>query len=118
MSCVPTRGDAILDLFLISYPEYVTSVNVTDMISDHAVVNVCTSQSPKISKKVQKQIFDFALIDNNKLNIGLARFMKKYCSGQASRSVGENRSLIKDAFQSLLNTCVPKIKVSTYFLSL
>lgn len=69
----PTRGDAILDLFLTTHPERVT-VDVLEHISDHRIIH-CTFITQTVKKlRQRKEIYDYSRADAEGFNFELFEF--------------------------------------------
>lgn len=117
MTNLPTRIDAILDLFPITDLYHVDTLEVNDPISDNAVVYVFTKVPVKRFISVKKHTVYYSRINIEKLSSGLTRFSGVYFANLSSRSVDENWALIKRAPPNLLNTCVPKMAIRARSLS-
>lgn len=84
---VPTRENAILDLFFTSIPELILSVNTVDAISDHRMVVIDANIAVHEKRCEHKVIFDYARANLSEIASALESFLIDFQDSFSLRSV-------------------------------
>lgn len=108
----PTRGDHLLDLILTNQPE-ITNTRVIDEISDHKAIHCSLSVARVIKTKTEKQIFNYARADIEKMNHMLETLTVDLETGFHDRTMNENWHIFRDKLKEIEASCVPKTVISS-----
>ena len=100
----PTRGDNILDMFLITNPTLVNSVEILPGLSDHDISISIVSVKPKINRKKTRSVPLCRKADWD----GLKSFMQAKVSGILASFQESTDEEIWNAFKPSLNSGIEK----------
>lgn len=116
MISFPTRttlnSSSLLDLFLTTQPDKVSSVSSPNRLSDHAVIHATFQCNLPNPKKVKKTITLYDKADYQGMNDELASFCDSFLVDFSNRSVDENWELFKNKMQQLVNMYIPTITIT------
>ena len=109
----PTRGENILDLFLIDNPTLVKSVEVRPGISDHDTVLAEVFIKPQISRQKPRLMFLYKKADWEGLESHMLAFQQSFFANFEDKTVNSLWEDFKRALQSGIEQYVPQRSIST-----
>lgn len=109
----PTRGSNILDLVFTSNPERVEQITYIDGFSDHYLLQLSINIPLPFTGMVNKTIRNYSKGDYTTMNAELELFFhNEFLPSLHSRTVEENWVVFRDKLCSLVNQCIPLIKIT------
>ena len=112
----PTRGEAILDLFLTNRPSLVEKCASLPSLGDHDVVMIKTSAAAKRAKPVRRKVYLWKKADIDKMTSEAEKFATSVTNKyDLSSEIEEMWKEIKDGIMRLQEECVPSKMTSTRY---
>lgn len=100
---------SLLDLILTNRPDSMSSITYLREISDHKVIHADFMFSPTLPPSQNKTIRLYNKGNYEAINNHLTNFFTDFEAAYQSRSIHENWVLLKNKFNELINTFIPKI---------
>ena len=109
----PTRGDNILDLFLIDNPTLVKSVEIKPDIADHNAVLSEVFIKPQVNKQKPRLMYMYKKADWEGFGNHMLSFQESFLVSHEGKSNNLHWDEFKGALQSGIELFVPQRTVST-----
>lgn len=108
---IATRGTNILDLILVSNPDFIRSLSCVDFLSDHKLL-LCDLSIPIPMKQPSiKYIRSYKRADFAKINSELNKYFPYFLNSSPARTIDQNWLLYKNKILSLIDAYVPLIRI-------